>query len=682
MSRPPNTPLPNTPSGAPNPFAATPLPPESVPSPTRPKLAPVPPTHLDTSLLRIGLRDAARKCSERGLYNGAKWALQQLTNLPVDPLDDTSDFELQKRAREREAPLSEAEDDACNLAVQYFRLNEHRRAEWCLRKYTNPKAIFLRCYCMFLLGERRKAENALGFEVSLQSQRKPNPELRNVLVLLNENESNMDSFCWYMKGLVFLQLKLNEQACEAFIKSIERFQYNWSAWEGLGAAVDSSSILNTVLAKVPPGYMCKFFSVYMMSEKGISSTEYAQSMADLAAMFPDNPYLTLQSAVAYYNQGKYRQALDDFEDYREREPYSLENTDTQSHILFTLNQHEKLSVLAHEAVELDRFKPETCITLGNYYSSRRDHYHALQYFERATKLRPGFAEAFILMGDEYLELKNSNAALETYRRAADAAPHDFRTWFGIAKAFDLLDMPDHSLPYYQKAVACRPYQAQIWTSMGVCYEKVGKEQLAMMCYQRGLTCMDKDTILYFRIAKLYDHSPRLRDKAQAAVFYKLWVEEFEAKNGDKEMYYELWEEAHTFLTMFFKDKGKYAEAEVFLQEILHTERGKALLRELRALKENRDPGGRHGRSKLGASNFSANILDQFNDHTPGGGPSTFRMATPQGTTHHPPNSTRRGYGYFASGPPGSNQRAGSAGASRTGSRNTSGLSTPAGEDAR
>lgn len=57
------------------------------------------------------------------------------------------------------------------------------------------------------------------------------------------------------------------------------------------------------------------------------------------------------------------------------------------------------------------------LTLGNYYSLRREHEKAIIYFRRALKLDRSYLSAWTLMGHEYVEIKNTNAAIASYRRA-------------------------------------------------------------------------------------------------------------------------------------------------------------------------------------------------------------------------------------------------------------------------
>lgn len=57
-----------------------------------------------------------------------------------------------------------------------------------------------------------------------------------------------------------------------------------------------------------------------------------------------------------------------------------------------------------------------CKFVGNYYSIREQHEHAVLYFQRALKLDPNFISAWTLMGHEYMELNNQSAAIQAYRQ--------------------------------------------------------------------------------------------------------------------------------------------------------------------------------------------------------------------------------------------------------------------------
>ena len=71
----------------------------------------------------------------------------------------------------------------------------------------------------------------------------------------------------------------------------------------------------------------------------------------------------------------------------------------------------------HIYSQVEKFCPESCCVVGNYYSLRGLHERAITYFQRAIKLNNRYLSAWTLMGHEYMELRNTAAAVQCYRNA-------------------------------------------------------------------------------------------------------------------------------------------------------------------------------------------------------------------------------------------------------------------------
>lgn len=60
----------------------------------------------------------------------------------------------------------------------------------------------------------------------------------------------------------------------------------------------------------------------------------------------------------------YDEAKETFEHVRELEPHRLDQMDCYSNVLYVKEMRAELSHLAHMAVRLEKFSPETCIIVG------------------------------------------------------------------------------------------------------------------------------------------------------------------------------------------------------------------------------------------------------------------------------------------------------------------------------
>lgn len=151
-----------------------------------------------------------------------------------------------------------------------------------------------------------------------------------------------------------------------------------------------------------------------------------------------------------------------------------------------MNQRPQLAFLAQVASATDKFRPETCCVIGNYYSLKSEHEKAVMYFRRALTLDRSFLSAWTLMGHEYIEMKNTHAAIESYRRAVDVNRKDYRAWYGLGQAYEVLDMSFYALFYYQRAAALRPFDPKMWQAVGSCYSKMGKVESSIRAYKRAV----------------------------------------------------------------------------------------------------------------------------------------------------------------------------------------------------
>ena len=147
--------------------------------------------------------------------------------------------------------------------------------------------------------------------------------------------------------------------------------------------------------------------------------------------------------------------MDWFKNLLKTDPYRYENLDLYSNILYIKENFGELANLAFNVFNNDKYRPETCCTVGNYYSLRGDHHKAVIYFQRAIRLDKKYLSAWTLMGHEYLEMKNTNAAIESYRTAVDIDESDFRAWYGLGQAYELNQVYAFASHYYAQAALAK-----------------------------------------------------------------------------------------------------------------------------------------------------------------------------------------------------------------------------------
>ncbi|EXJ92000.1 anaphase-promoting complex subunit 8 [Capronia epimyces CBS 606.96] len=506
------------------------------------------------SELRERLTEATIKCSERCLYQSAKWAAELLDSLPEDHDPDhdshmqdtntipsyrifsTSDDDPVEAALEaKEAPrylLAKAffdtkEFDRCaavflppaipagGLAI--FDKPKGRtptstptRAKGKLKQNEsesiNPfpgvsqKSLFLSLYARYLAGEKRKDEESEMVLGPADGGQTTNRELASLARGLEAYFKARDaadphlerSQGWleYLYGVVLAKSRQENLAQQWLLRSVRLNPYHWGAWEELSSLLSSVDDMTAQLSSssLPQNIMGIIYQAYASVDL-FSMSDQSNTVAYLRTLlnyFPTSTFLLTQLALSYYHAKDYEVSASIFQDVLVAHPHRLDGLDHYSNILYVMADRPKLAFLAHLATSVDKFRPETCCVVGNYYSLCSQHEKAVMYFRRALTLDRNFLSAWTLMGHEYIELKNTHAAIESYRRAVDVNRKDYRAWYGLGQAYEVLDMGFYALFYYQRAAGLRPYDPKMWQAVGSCYTKMNRLDQAIKALKRAL----------------------------------------------------------------------------------------------------------------------------------------------------------------------------------------------------
>uniref|UniRef100_A0A6B2L4M5 Cdc23 domain-containing protein n=1 Tax=Arcella intermedia TaxID=1963864 RepID=A0A6B2L4M5_9EUKA len=389
--------------------------------------------------------------------------------------------------------------------------------------------------------------------------------------------NKLDGFCLYLYGIVLRDLTLMGMARTVFVESLRKYPCNWSCWQDLVPLCPDRDVIRQLALPVDH-WTYQFFLAFLYLELQ-NTNESLKIYNQLNEALPNNTYILAQTALARYDLLEFDVAEKIFENLREIDPCRLTNMDTYSNILYVREAHAKLSHLAYEASVIDKYTPETCSIIGNYYSLKADHVKAVNYYQRALALNPQYLSAWTLMGHEYMELKNTTEAVNAYRRAVDTNPRDYRAWYGLGQTYELLSMPLYALYYFGKACKLRPYDSRMWCAAGECYQKVGNIEAAIKCYKRADCNNDREGMASLRLGTLL----KIQGKFEEAAYYF-------KKNLDRRRKEGLPHEQESvngllFLAKHTKAKGWFKEAANYCNLLLdytgkEKEEAKALLKEL------------------------------------------------------------------------------------------------------
>ncbi|XP_026468808.1 cell division cycle protein 23 homolog [Ctenocephalides felis] len=554
---------------------------------------------IDLKIVKSELQSAIYECFDRGLEQNAKWLADLNFGLSSVPLDDV----------ENSKPVKHDDRAAYILGRMYFQCQEYDRAANILEPCTDEKARFLYYYSKYTSAEKKKIDNLNEPTVSSAYNNNIHKELYNMLKLERETNS-LDGYCLYLYGIVLKKMQLNSLAVDILMESLTLVPTLWGAWLELAPLITNRLQLNSL--QLPSHWMVPFFLIRVHLEL-IQNEEAIELLSALQRSgFDKCNEVLAQLAVANHNLRDVDKALEIFKKLRNDDPYRLDSIDIYSNVLYVKGLRTELAQLAHAAVDIDKYRVETCCIVANYYSIRQEHQKAILYFQRALRLNPHFLSAWTLMGHEFLELKNINAAIHCYRSAIEVNKRDFRAWYGLGQTYDILKMPFYCLYYYKQAQQLMPNDSRMLTALGEAYERLELYQNALKCYYKAHNVGDIEGMALLKSAKLYEKLGE-RDSA-AAAYTEFCLDEFRPDNVDLHS-------AHKFLATYHASINQFEKASHYAFKCLdhddNKNEAKALLKMIAFKRTEQNDTGKIPES--GTITESINMDEsEVNENTPSG----------------------------------------------------------------
>ncbi|ATZ57780.1 Bccdc23 [Botrytis cinerea B05.10] len=509
-------------------------------------------TERETAQLRGSLQEAVVKCSERCLYQSAKWAAELLTSIPTNDDLEPEDSQMTEVPAEglppivltgnldpEEAQLEAREINKYLLAKSFFDCREFDRCAAVFlpdrllsgilsttagkgnqngvntrskgkekassRVSTSAisglpklsqKSLFLALYAKFMSGEKKKDEDSEMVMGPHDGGNTVNKQLVTIIRILEawfqERKTETGEFAgsqgWleYLYGMVLAKDKNEDEAMRWLVRSVELFPMNWGCWLEMTSLISRVEDLNRISPHLPQNILSFIFHLHTSLELYQSTPQLSNSLEQLLSIFPTSPFLLTCLALLSYHTKDFVTADAHFSRLLALHPHRLDSLDHYSNILYVMNLRPKLSFLAHLCSSVDKFRPESCVVIGNYYSLLSSHEKAVQYFRRALTLDRSCLSAWTLMGHEYVELKNTHAAIESYRRAVDVNRRDYRAWYGLGQTYEVLEMHAYALWYYKRAAGLRPWDGKMWMAVGSCLQKMGRDLEGIKALKRAL----------------------------------------------------------------------------------------------------------------------------------------------------------------------------------------------------
>ncbi|CAH8511329.1 unnamed protein product [Dicrocoelium dendriticum] len=390
----------------------------------------------------------------------------------------------------------------------------------------------------------------------------------------------VDPFVIYLFALIYRRLTMEATAVALLVRAININPCMWPAWYELSQLIKDREHLNGLKLPSQSAWMYYFFEAKVLLK--LNESERALSILHRLSNsgFSKSDNLQAEIALAYDGLRDIELAAKQFHQLFESSPCRLDNVDTYSNVLFVKEDSVELAHLAHHCVDLDKYRPETCCVVGNFFGLRGLHDKAVLYFRRALKLKPSYSLVWTLVGHEYTELRNTNAAVHAYRQAIAHNRHDFRAWYGLGQMYEILDLPSFALYYYREAQYLAPTDSRLIVALGEIYERLNRLDEAKRCYWRAHCVGDIEGSALVRLAQCFI---QCGEAAEAAAAYTVFIKmcHFNGVQSQSDL-----AQAYKYLATYHLQMGHYedsAAAACKCSEFPETrEEAKAMFRQITA----------------------------------------------------------------------------------------------------
>ena len=230
-------------------------------------------------------------------------------------------------------------------------------------------------------------------------------DLEEIESFLHLQKKTLTGVNMYIYALIKIQLNKKEEAIKLLIDTLNLVPLFWSAWLELARLIlETDEQPFTYLNQIKENWSKNFFILSLFIENVRISEKIEQLGYDLGCglicFFPESVFMKNCLAMFFHNLSDYDNAMEFFFQALARDPFRFENMDILSNILYVKEKHNELGKLAIRCFEIDKYSPETCCVLGNYYSLIGEHAKAANQFKRAISLDKNFLAGYTLLGKQ------------------------------------------------------------------------------------------------------------------------------------------------------------------------------------------------------------------------------------------------------------------------------------------
>ncbi|GCL49493.1 tetratricopeptide repeat protein [Microcystis aeruginosa NIES-3804] len=353
---------------------------------------------------------------------------------------------------------------------------------------------------------------------------------------IKQNDPDNVYLAWYGKGLALGALDKYQPAIEALQQAINTLpkredlknfhssilQQQSGVYRSLENYEQALSVINQAISLVPnnPNYYNEksgVLSRLKRYDEGLAAITQAINLAPRAAWYGNR-------GVLYYNQQKYKLALDDYNKAIELNPNFAMAYYNRGVLYFNQKKYELALADCNKAIELNRNYADAYNNRGVLYRLQEKYELALADYSKAIDINPNNAEAYNNRGNLYRLQEKYELALADYNKAIDINPNYAEAYYNRGILYRLQEKYDLALSDYSKAIDINPNYAEAYQIRGILYFYQEKYELALADLNKAIDINPNFAMAYNTRGVVYaltrDFPKALADAEKASELYR------------------------------------------------------------------------------------------------------------------------------------------------------------------
>jgi len=398
-------------------------------------------------------------------------------------------------------------------------------------------ALFLRCYALYLDGERRKEEEMMehgkgsnggagagllnhanhaigstGSGVGIDSASNHasmrnqivNRELRGLQSLLSHvlrrDASStcddgsvlpshpyacylLDGHLWFLYGLVLRDLSLMTAARHALLISVELFPWNWSAWKVLNeVGIRDRKQLEELRTHVATRMEQSLGTAWMTYETWTQQMQEQHSHRRQSSSFSPPLSMVSHPYGVYMREFFYVDSLLNLQSNGEADVLDVLNQLCQ---LFPHSQHVRAA------------------TAMAYYNQRK-YPEAQHLFELLQRLDPYRLDHMDTYSNILYVCDDKSALSHLAHHAHSIDKYRVQTCCIIGNYYSMRGEHERAILYFQRALTLNPQYLSAWTLMGHEYVEIRNTNMAIECYRKAIDINPLDYRAWYGLGQTYE----------------------------------------------------------------------------------------------------------------------------------------------------------------------------------